>query len=99
MKKLYFLFFKAFSTVLSTAIGNGLHGQSANCIDSDPFCTGINYVFPASVGAGSAEDGPDYGCLVTQPNPVWYHMQIDDPGDLFLEMNLVKKYWRYILIP
>lgn len=64
-----------------------MRGQSTNCIDSDPFCTGTNYVFPASVGAGEAEQGPDYGCLLSQPNPVWYHMQIDDPGDLILEMN------------
>lgn len=60
--------------------------QSATCIDSEPFCTGLSYVFPASVNAGSAEPGPDYGCLGSQPNPVWYHMLIDDPGDLIIQM-------------
>lgn len=59
MKEFYLLLFKAFSAVLFIVIGNGLYGQSATCIDSDPFCTGTNYVFPASVGAGSTEDGPD----------------------------------------
>ena len=76
-----------FPVLIMITSGSQLRGQSANCIDSDPFCTGTNYVFPASVGAGDAEQGPDYGCLATQPNPVWYHMQIDDPGDLILEMN------------
>lgn len=63
-----------------------LIAQSSTCIESDPFCTGVNYVFPASVNAPDAEDGPDYGCLGSQPNPVWYHMMIDDPGDIIIDM-------------
>jgi len=62
------------------------YSQSSTCIDSEPFCTGTNYVFPASVNAGQAEVGPDYGCLSSQPNPVWYHLLIDDSGDLEITM-------------
>ncbi|MFW5974663.1 MAG: hypothetical protein ACOCQ6_00495, partial [Bacteroidota bacterium] len=87
MKNLYSFLLKAFAIIMLIVAGHVVYGQSASCIDSDPFCTGTNYVFPASVNAGDAEDGPDYGCLATQPNPVWYHMQIDDPGELILEMN------------
>lgn len=29
-----------------------------------------------------AEDGPDYGCLFTQPNPAWYYLQVQDSGNL-----------------
>jgi|AntRauTorcE11898_2_1112593.scaffolds.fasta_scaffold00222_2 hypothetical protein len=79
------LFTAAF--VVMSLFQTAAYGQSANCIDSDPFCTGTNYVFPATVNAPDAEEGPDYGCFVTQPNPVWYHMQIDAPGDLILEMS------------
>ena len=44
-------------------------------------------VFPAGVNAGTAEAGPDYGCLGSEPNPAWYHMLISDPGDLIIEMS------------
>ncbi|MEA3505016.1 MAG: T9SS type A sorting domain-containing protein [Bacteroidota bacterium] len=60
--------------------------QSATCIESEPFCTGTNYTFPASVNAPPAEDGPDYDCLTNQPNPVWYHLLIDNSGDLIIDM-------------
>jgi len=60
--------------------------QSSSCFESDPFCTGTSYEFPASTNAPPAEDGPDYGCLATQPNPVWYHMRIEYPGDIVIDM-------------
>jgi PKD repeat protein len=56
------------------------------CAESDPFCTGEIYSFPAGVNNGSAEPGPDYGCLSSQPNPVWYHMRILQAGDITIEM-------------
>jgi hypothetical protein len=56
------------------------------CAESDPFCTGEIYSFPAGVDNGSAEPGPDYGCLSSQPNPVWYHMRILQAGDITIEM-------------
>ncbi|MGE4541293.1 MAG: immunoglobulin domain-containing protein, partial [Bacteroidales bacterium] len=57
------------------------------CAESDPFCTGEIYSFPAGVDNGSAEPGPDYGCLYTQPNPVWYHMKILVQGDIEITMS------------
>lgn len=60
--------------------------QSSSCFESDPFCTGTSYEFPASTNAPPAEDGPNYGCLATQPNPVWYHMRIEQPGDIVIDM-------------
>ena len=49
-------------------------GQGANCATADPFCTGITYNFPLQTNNGSAESGPNYTCLRTQPNPVWYYL-------------------------
>ena len=46
----------------------------ANCNDQDPSCT------------DSAEPGPDYGCLFTQPYPAWFYLQIDEPGNLDFEI-------------
>ena len=51
-------------------------GQGTNCATADPFCTGTTYNFPLATNNGTAEAGPDYTCLGTQPNPVWYYLLI-----------------------
>ncbi len=61
--------------------------QNNTCANADPFCTDNGqYQFPAGVNAGSGESGPDYDCLYTQPNPAWYYMQIDNPGNMDIHM-------------
>ncbi|MBU3928938.1 MAG: PKD domain-containing protein, partial [Bacteroidetes bacterium] len=55
------------------------------CAESDPFCTSEIYSFPAAT-TGVGEPGPDYGCLNTQPCPVWYHMRIRQSGDITIKM-------------
>lgn len=77
---------KLFSLVIFITATLFVVAQSSTCIDSDPFCTGTSYEFPASTNAGSAETGPDYGCLSSQPNPVWYHMRIQYAGDIIIDM-------------
>jgi len=62
-------------------------GQGNNCNDAQPFCIGINDSFPAGVNNGTAEIGPDYGCLLTQLNPAWLYFQIENSGDLTLSIN------------
>lgn len=60
-------------------------GQGLVCEESDPFCTGSIYTFPAGT-TGSAQPGAYYGCLTTQPAPAWYHMLIDNPGPITIYM-------------
>lgn len=55
------------------------------CHGAAAFCTGTNYNFPAATGT-DAHVGPDYGCLFTQPNPVWYFLQMQTGGDLGISM-------------
>ncbi|PJB57168.1 MAG: hypothetical protein CO098_12290, partial [Bacteroidetes bacterium CG_4_9_14_3_um_filter_41_19] len=55
------------------------------CAESDPFCTSDVYSFPAAT-TGILEPGPDYGCLNSDDNPVWYHMRIRQAGDITIEM-------------
>ncbi|MGO3811639.1 gliding motility-associated C-terminal domain-containing protein [Mesonia sp.] len=58
------------------------------CIEAEPFCSDEGLLFPNvdnSTGT-TAPPGIDYGCLFSQPNPVWYFLQIQDPGDLSIEM-------------
>lgn len=59
--------------------------SGTSCAAAQPFCSGTSYNFPAATGT-TAEVGPDYGCLFTQPNPVWYYIQIDSPAG---NLNLV----------
>lgn len=83
MKKLSLLIIILVSFVGST------FGQAAMCEISDPFCTGNIYTFPAGVNTGTAQGGPNYGCLGTQPNPAWYHMKIAVAGDINIYMSTV----------
>lgn len=63
-----------------------LETENDSCHLSSPFCTGTIYSFPAGVNTGNAQSGPNYGCLNKRPNPVWYHMRIDQPGDITIRM-------------
>ena len=61
--------------------------QNSTCLTADPFCTGTPVTFPAGINAGTGEVGPDYGCLLTQPNPAWYYMEIATGGNLDIEIT------------
>lgn len=56
------------------------------CAGSSPFCTGTTYVYPLNTNT-SAEAGPNYVCLGSQPNPVWYYLLIDQPGPIEISMT------------
>jgi hypothetical protein len=62
--------------------------QGLTCGESDPFCTGTYYDFPAGT-TGTAEAGPYYGCLGSQPAPAWYHMKIGNPGPITIYMHSI----------
>lgn len=58
--------------------------SQTSCATAQPFCAGgtSGGTFPATVNGPSAENGPNYGCLGTQPNPAWYYLQISQAGNL-----------------
>jgi gliding motility-associated-like protein len=66
--------------------------ETCGCFGSDPFCApeeGEALIFPNVDDSSGTEADPNlsnYGCLVTQPNPVWYFMQIEDSGELVFEI-------------
>lgn len=76
---------KSILTGLMTLFLVNAYSQGLTCSESDPFCTGTVYNFPAGV-TGSAESGPYYGCLSSQPCPAWYHMKIGNPGPITIYM-------------
>ncbi len=65
----------------------GANSQTDMCSGAAPFCTGTTYNFPAPVSGTEAEVGPDYGCLSSQPNPVWYHLQIASNGTIVMNIG------------
>ncbi|MCC7332279.1 MAG: hypothetical protein IT232_06705, partial [Flavobacteriales bacterium] len=81
----FFSFVLAFCFIIFTIKVNG---QGATCTAADPFCTINSYTFPNSTGT-STGGGNDYGCLSTQPNPAWYYMEIDNPGDIEISISQV----------
>mgnify|MGYP000266808643 CR=1 FL=1 len=58
----------------------------SDCATMNPFCTTDTYCFTAQIGT-TAEVGNDYGCLITQPNPTWYYMEISAAGNLVFDMS------------
>lgn len=57
-----------------------------NCMGALPFCSSTAYNFPNNTGT-SAPSGPNYGCLGSEPNPVWYYMEIDVSGPLQISLS------------
>ncbi|MFH1297456.1 MAG: T9SS type A sorting domain-containing protein [Bacteroidota bacterium] len=56
----------------------------ATCETAEPFCTSGGTTYPAGVNTGTAQSGPNYGCLGSQPNPAWYYMLIGTAGDIHI---------------
>lgn len=73
--------------------GTGIaFSQGDRCSTIQPFCAGNSlYVFSNSNAVNgdfpSAEPGPDYACLLTQPFPAWFYLKISDSGDLNFEIS------------
>ena len=62
-------------------------GPGAICSSAQTFCTSSTYTFPNSTGQPSLGGGGIYGCLGTSPNPVFYYMQIANPGNLIFNIS------------
>ncbi len=66
-------------------------GNGSSCDSAAPFCTGTTYNFPAGVNSPAAPatgvPGPNYGCLYSQPNPVWYYMQVGTSGNIEIHIQ------------
>ena len=68
------------------AVSNNSAGE--DCSDPLPFCTDSGDTFSAGINQPSAPAGNNYGCLGSQPNPIWYYLKIADPGNInILETN------------
>ena len=69
-------------------VDNPVNNSPSTCANAEPFCTDDgDVVFDAGVDDGVAEPGNNYDCLVTQPNPAWFFLEIDTPGDMDLSFT------------
>lgn len=70
---------------------NKSFSQGDRCSTIQPFCAGDSQLVfpnsnPQSGGRPRAESGPSYGCLVTQPYPVWYFLKVGEAGTLVFDI-------------
>ena len=75
------------TSISMDVIVNGTRLDNDLCINSFPFCAVDGYAFDASFGAASAQEDADYGCMISQPNPAWYHMRIRTAGQFVIHME------------
>ncbi len=81
---------KRIITIIAILTGSFLHAQIGNttCAGAIQICLTQPVTYPASTDQGSAETGPDYGCLGSQNNPAWFLFRIGNPGThTILESN------------
>ncbi|MGB0880988.1 MAG: PKD domain-containing protein, partial [Polaribacter sp.] len=81
IKKIFFLLI-----ILSVT---NIFSQGATISDATGFCSDTSEVFNSLANNGVAEPGPNYSCLTTVPNPSWYFLKIDQPGNLSLQISQV----------
>ena len=67
------------------------YSQGDRCSSIQPFCAGDSQLVfpnsnPQSGGRPTAEAGPAYGCLITQPFPAWYFLKVGEAGDLIFDI-------------
>ena len=78
-KYLFFICINIFVSLIGYA-------QSSTCANATPFCTGVNYTFPASTNA-PAPTGAYFDCLMTQPNPAFFYLEIANPGNITINIR------------
>ena len=84
-KPLLFKIFALFVLVFSFSVGKSI-AQNSLCNSSWLICTSQEVTYSGGLSQPDAESGPDYGCLSSQNNPAWFHMQIEVVGDI--ELNI-----------
>jgi len=65
---------KNLSTIILLLFFVGIANSQQNTTipNADPFCSDTGIIFQNVSDGSSAENGIDYGCLQTQPNPSWF---------------------------
>jgi hypothetical protein len=70
--------------IASIACSSAPPSTGNDCGSASPFCTGTSYIFPNNTNQPNL--GP-IDCLGSSPNPVWYYLQIQNPGNLNINIS------------
>jgi len=81
MKKLFLISIITLANLIFGIMAVYSQSAATTCANAAPFCAGTVYTFPMDTGT-TGETGPNYGCLYTYPNPVWYYFKIANPGNI-----------------
>ena len=84
--KYLLLLILTFSLVFESLASGGCTGPVIPCSDASPFCTTNTYNFPNETST-CTPSGPNYGCLSSTPNPVWYYMEVDVSGTFQINLS------------
>jgi len=60
---------------------------ASNCATAQPFCTSAPFTVPNITGQPNTNGSGPYGCLFTIPNPTYYYLQIQDAGDITIQIQ------------
>lgn len=63
---------------------------NTTCAVPNPICSGSPISFVANAGGAEAatiNPGNDYDCLFTSPNPSWFYLEIDQAGNLVIDVT------------
>ena len=72
----------------NTINNKSLNTDDITCLGARPLCLDDDiYTYPCGTDGTPAENGPDYGCLIGHPNPIWYYFQIAEAGELIMELS------------
>lgn len=86
MNNLFLLLLSALTISLQVKAAGGCTGTVVPCSDANPFCTSNSYNFPNETST-CTPSGPNYGCLSSTPNPVWYYMEVDVSGSFQINLS------------
>ncbi|MGB1728608.1 MAG: hypothetical protein ACPHF2_01350, partial [Crocinitomicaceae bacterium] len=69
-----------------------VHSQAGggDCSSLEPICTDVGVSFTAQSGlfdASTINPGNNYDCLLSQPSPTWYYLEIATSGDILMNLN------------
>lgn len=68
----------------------------SSCSSAAPVCFTTSYSYPAAV-TGTAEAGPNYGCITNTANPAWFYIQIQDSGNITFDINISPSAIRHVI--
>ena len=60
---------------------------NTSCAKISPVCSDTPISFQAQSTGGTAPAGPNYGCLLTRPNPTWFYLEIGSSGSIAIDIS------------